>query len=235
MPSGRAATTAAMAILAIALPIFFVTANVRHIANSNWVYGYNWWRNGIPERSGFETSQLDSAADQIIDYFNNDDELLDVRINFRGGDVSLYSHREVLHMVDVKGLMAGTFAVSLWTGLFLLVGGVVGVALLKHRFWNLLYRAAGWSALGSLVLIGILCVAALINFDFVFTRFHFLSFANDLWILDPRTDNLIIMFPQRFFFEATFFIALMTAIEFTGLVVAAKLLRNRYGGSGTII
>ena len=72
--------------------------------------------------------------------------------------------------------------------------------------------------------------SVLINFDFVFTRFHFLSFANDLWMLDPRTDNLIIMFPQRFFFEATLFIALMTAIEFTGLVVAAKLLRNRYGG-----
>ena len=103
MPSGRAATTAAMTLFALALPIFFVTANVRHIANSDWVYGYNWWRNGIPERSGFETSELDRAASQIIDYFNNDEELLDVRVNFRGSDVSLYNHREVLHMRDVKG------------------------------------------------------------------------------------------------------------------------------------
>ena len=71
----------------------------------------------------------------------------------------------------------------------------------------------------------------LIDFNFVFTRFHFLSFANDLWMLDPRTDNLIIMFPQRFFFEATLMIAVMTAIEFAGLVVGAKLLSNRYGGS----
>ena len=129
-----------MTLFALALPIFFVTANVRHIANSDWVYGYNWWRNGIPERSGFETSELDRAASQIIDYFNNDAELLDVRINFRGADVSLYSHREVLHMVDVKELMAGTFAVSLWTGVFLLVVGVGGAVLLGHRFWGLLYR-----------------------------------------------------------------------------------------------
>ena len=232
MPSGRAATTAAMTLFALALPIFFVTANVRHIANSDWVYGYNWWRNGIPERSGFETSELDRAATQIIDYFNNDEDLLDVRVNFRGTGVSLYNQREVLHMRDVKGLMTGTFAVSLWTGVLLLAVGIGGAVLLGHRFWGLLYRAAAWSALGSLVLIAILFIAVLIDFNFVFTRFHFLSFANDLWMLDPRTDNLIIMFPQRFFFEATLLIAVMTAIEFTGLVVGAKLLSNRYGRSG---
>ena len=94
--------------------------------------------------------------------------------------------------------------------------------LLRHRFWGLLYRAAAWSAFGSLFLIGILFIAVLINFNLVFTTFHFISFANDLWMLDPRTDYLLIMFPQRFFFEATLAIAVMTAIEFAGLVVGAK-------------
>ena len=227
---GVAVTAAAMTLVALVLPIFFVTANVRHIANSDWVYSYNWWRNGIPERTGFETSELDRAADQFIDYFNNDEEFLDVRINAGGTEVSLYNRREVLHMVDVKGLIAGTITVSFWTGVFLLAAGVAGAVLLKRRFWALLYRAAAWSALGSLLLIGILFIAVLINFNFVFTTFHFISFANDLWMLDPRTDYLLIMFPQRFFFEATLLIAVMTAIEFTGLVVGAKLLSNRYGG-----
>ena len=227
-----AATAAAMTLVALVLPIFFVTANVRHIANSDWVYSYNWWRNGIPERSGITTSELDRAGEQFIDYFNNDEEYLDVRVVLMGAEVSLYNQREVHHMVDVKGLIAGTMNVSLWTGVFLLVAGVAGAVLLKHRFWGLLYRAAAWSALGSLVLIGILFIAVLINFNLVFTTFHFISFANDLWMLDPRNDYLLIMFPQRFFFEATLAIAVMTAIEFTGLVVGAKLLRNRYGDEG---
>ncbi len=227
-----AAIAAAMTVVALMLPIFFVTANVRHIANSHWVYGYNWWRNGIPERSGIATSELDRAADQFIDYFNNDEEFLDVRVVLRGAEVSLYNEREVHHMVDVKGLIAGSMTVSLWTGVFLLLAGIAGAVLLRRRFWGLLYRAAAWSALGSLLLIGILSIAVLINFNAVFTTFHFISFANDLWMLDPWRDYLLIMFPQRFFFEATLLIAVMTAIEFAGLVMAAKLLRNRYGGSG---
>ena len=224
-----AVTVAAMTLVALVLPIFFVTANVRHIANSDWVYSYNWWRNGIPERSGITTSELDRAGGQFIDYFNNDEEFLDLRVVLNGAEVSLYNQREVHHMVDVKGLIAGTMNVSLWTGAFLLVAGVAGAVLLGHQFWGLLYRAAAWSALGSLLLIGILFVAVLINFNLVFTTFHFISFANDLWMLDPRNDYLLIMFPQRFFFEATLAIAVMTAIEFAGLVVGAKLLRNRYG------
>ena len=227
-----AATAAAMTLVALVLPIFFVTANVRHIANSDWVYSYNWWRNGITERSGITTPELDRAADQFIDYFNNDEEFLDLRVVLRDEEVSLYNQREVHHMVDVKGLIAGTMNVSLWTGVFLLVVGVAGAVLLRHRFWGLLYRAAAWSALGSLFLIGILFIAVLINFNLVFTTFHFISFANDLWMLDPRNDYLLIMFPQRFFFEATLAIAVMTAIEFAGLVVGAKLLSNRYGGEG---
>ncbi len=224
-----AAIAAAMTVVALVLPIFFVTANVRHIANSHWIYGYNWWRNGIPERSAIATSELDRAADQFIDYFNNDEEFLDVRVVLRGAEVSLYNEREVLHMVDVKGLIAGTMTVSLWTGVFLLVTGVGGAVLLRRRFWGPLYKAAAWSALGSLLLIGILFVAVLINFNAVFTTFHFISFANDLWMLDPWRDYLLIMFPQRFFFEATLLIAVMTAIEFAGLVVGARLLRDRYG------
>ena len=227
-----AATAAAMTLVALVLPIFFVTANVRHIANSDWVYSYNWWRNGIPERSGIKTSELDRAVDQFIDYFNNDEEFLDLRVVLRDEEVSLYNQREVHHMVDVKGLIAGTMNVSLWTGVFLLVVGIAGAVLLRHRFWGLLYRAAAWSALGSLFLIGILFIAVLINFNLVFTTFHFISFANDLWMLDPRRDYLLIMFPQRFFFEATLAIAVMTAIEFAGLVVGAKLLTNRYGREG---
>ena len=54
----------------------------------------------------------------------------------------------------------------------------------------------------------------------MFTQFHFLSFTNDLWMLDPRNDYLIIMFPQQFFFEATVFIGALTTINFALLVTA---------------
>ena len=49
---------------------------------------------------------------------------------------------------------------------------------------------------------------ALVGFDTLFLKFHQLSFANDFWQLDPRTDFLVILFPQDFWFDATMWAAL---------------------------
>ena len=37
------------------------------------------------------------------------------------------------------------------------------------------------------------------NFDGLFVTFHKLSFANDLWILNPNTDLLVALMPLPFF------------------------------------
>ena len=74
------------------------------------------------------------------------------------------------------------------------------------------------------VFVGILMV---VGFQRIFILFHLVSFNNDLWILDPRRDFLIMMFPTGFFFDATMLIALMTVVE--GIVlwlVAPRILRK---------
>ena len=49
-----------------------------------------------------------------------------------------------------------------------------------------------------------------------------MSFSNDLWMLDPRRDHLIQLFPLEFFFDAALRIALLT-VGLGGLVVAASI------------
>ena len=56
-------------------------------------------------------------------------------------------------------------------------------------------------------------VLAIIGFDRLFLFFHLVSFSNELWILDPRHDYLIAMFPQGFFFDCTVAIAFLTLLE----------------------
>ena len=73
-------------------------------------------------------------------------------------------------------------------------------------------------------------MASIIDFTWVFTQFHLLSFANDLWQLDPFRHYLLLLFPERFFLEATLFIALLTVIEFVGLYVGARLMEIRLAG-----
>jgi integral membrane protein (TIGR01906 family) len=215
------------AVFGITLPLFLILANVEYVTKSEWVYSYNWWRNGIPERTLLPASELNSGADQIKDYFTNDEEFLDLRVTYRGEELSLYKEREVLHMVDVKDLMKGVFALVRISGAIALLIAVAGMIYFGNRFWDLLLTTLRWSALGSGIVVGVFGIATLINFNWVFTQFHVLSFANDLWLLYPRSDFLIIMFPQRFFFEATLFIAVFSVLQFALLIYAVRIVRKR--------
>ena len=61
--------------------------------------------------------------------------------------------------------------------------------------------------------IAVLGLASLIGFDTLFLKFHQIGFSNDFWQLDPRIHNLIAMFPQGFFLDATLFIAFLTMVK----------------------
>ena len=194
-------------MFAIVLPLFLILFNTSYITNSEWLYDYGWWRNDISYKTGLTVDQLNSGADQIKEYFNNDEEFLDLRVRFESTEVSLYREREILHMVDVKALMQAVFKVSIWSGIFLAILLTTGFFVLKRNIFTALKKSLKWSAIG-------------IGTFILFTQFHFLSFANDLWMLDPRSDYLIIMFPQQFFFEASLFIAILTIIDYMLIAIA---------------
>jgi integral membrane protein (TIGR01906 family) len=58
-----------------------------------------------------------------------------------------------------------------------------------------------------------------VDFTEAFIKFHELAFSNDLWMLDPRTDYLVAIFPEGFWFDAVIRIATTSAIE--GLIAGA--------------
>jgi integral membrane protein (TIGR01906 family) len=215
------------AIFALLLPLFLILFNVSYVTNSEWLYSYGWWRNDIAYRANLTVEELNSGADQIKEYFRNDAEFLDMRVNQGGTVVSLYKERKVLHMVDVKALMQSVFSITRWSGVALLMLLVAGAFTLKRDAAPLLLRSLRWSAIGTGIFLVVFGATAAINFGWLFTQFHFLSFANDLWQL-PYTASLLIMFPPRFFFEATLFIGILTIIDFALLFGAARFGAARY-------
>ena len=84
----------------------------------------------------------------------------------------------------------------------------------------------------------ILVIWSLIDFQSLFILFHKLSFSNNLWILDPTKDYLIMMFPEGFFNDVA--ISMVLSIIVVSIVVwfiafvlrrwvvtkTAKLLKN---------
>ncbi len=218
-------------VFSACLPVFLIAINVGYITGSDWLYTYNWWRNDVSERTGLPVEELDSAADQIKDYFQNDTERLDVRVNTSRGAISIFEEREVLHMIDVKDLFRYVADVAVWTGIILILCAALGLAVRRSLFFASMSRWLRWCALVWGIAIVIVVAIAIIDFTWIFTQFHLLSFANDLWQLDPLRHYLLLLFPERFFLEATLIIAILTVIEFFGLYVGSRLVEIKLAGN----
>ena len=216
-------------VIAVALPICLIAANTWYITNSDWLYSYGWWRNNIPQRTGISVEQLNQVANQIKRYFNDDTEFLTVSAIQNGSQVdSLYNERETLHMRDVKTLMLLVRNTAIVTGAVCLMLLASIVLALRSKRLSVINSALLLSTIIAITFIGTLTVIMSINFNWIFTQFHILSFANDLWLLNPRTDVLIQMFPTRFFFEAALFIGTLTVIQYMALLIGVKILRRMF-------
>jgi integral membrane protein (TIGR01906 family) len=213
-------------LFVLATPLFLITTNVGGVVSEPRLYTYGFDRYNIAAVTGIAPDQLERAAKQLRDYFNSDDELLDVRVELFGEERSLYNEREVLHMRDVKGLIRGVYWIQIATGAYLLLSTVVALVVARRH-------GARWVAsalLGaSLLTVGLVLAAGLVSlvaWRQLFLLFHRLSFTNNLWQLDPQRDFLLMMFPNGFFFDATLLIALATALE--GILLALIAWRARH-------
>ena len=216
----------AITLAVLSVPILLITTNVRWVINAPVLYSYGFDRYDIPARTGIERGELLSAARQITDYFNNDEEFLVVSV-VRGGVLyeNLYNpptyradetaglSREVLHMKDVKGLVRGVYMLQMFAFLYLVAFSVGGFLIQKRAFGREMLRYMGWGGAATLGLVALVGLALLVGFDRVFLAFHEISFSNDLWQLDPRSHFLLAMFPEGFFFDATMWIVGSTVLE----------------------
>lgn len=227
--SRRLSITAATVLFAVCLPIFLIAWNVRVLANSPTLYEYDFTNYNIERRTGIERPELTRAARQLIDYFNDDEEWLDLRVVLSGREVSLYNDREVRHMRDVKDLIRGVFQAGWATAVILAALAAGGAALLGRDVLRTVRRAVAWSAAGSVIFIAVIGIWTAISFRSLFTVFHQISFANDLWQLSPSSSYLLTMFPQGFWFDATMALAGATVLEFALLYALARWADRRFG------
>jgi integral membrane protein (TIGR01906 family) len=201
---------AAKWLFIICLPVLLLTASVSWAVNSLWLYKYGFDKYTVGQTTGLAQSELDKAARGLIDYFNSDDETIIVTVTKDGKSFALFNEREVAHLRDVRGLFQLVYRVLLGALIYALV--FVGISI----FWWRDRRRLSWGLVGgsclTLLLMLALGLSTLFNFDRLFRQFHIISFANDLWMLDPTRDYLIMLFPRGFWYDASLFCALATAV-----------------------
>jgi len=187
----------------ICIPMFLITTNVRFAVNDVRLYEYGFDKFEASSRTALEEEELTEAAHQLIDYFNSDEEYIDLEI---------FTQREIDHLKDVKGLIQLVYRLQLVSLAYIVLYIVFNIVLLGGALRTELARRLIWGSWTTIALLAALGLIALVGFDELFLWFHLASFRNDLWLLYPG-DNLLLMFPEGFFSDATLFIAGATILE----------------------
>ena len=97
-----------------------------------------------------------------------------------------------IHFADCKRIFDVLQVVCLATGIITLAG-----AFLKKHSARCL-RIAGILTIMIPIVLGLLAV---FQWDTLFVVFHSILFRNDYWLFDPRTDPVILVLPDGFFFQ----------------------------------
>ncbi len=158
----------------------------------------------LPERTGYEKTEIREAYDSVLNYLTIPGK------EFSVGDMK-YTKDGKSHFEDCKKLFTLN-ASSLITSVFAVM------LLLHYSRRNLhlsVYRRKSFLYAGviSLIFPAVIGGIALIDFNSAFTLFHkFLFPGKSNWIFNPHTDEIINILPEEFFMLCGTIIALSVLV-----------------------
>ena len=193
------------------LPALLISAAVNFEFNSLWLYRNGFEKYNISEATGLDKAELGKVAGGLIGYFNSGDEYISLTVVKDGEPLELFNQREVAHLKDVKALVQLNLRLLVGTAAY--VGVYAGISLFWRR--KRYRRQLAWATvIGSSITLGMIIAlgagSMLLDFNELFTRFHLVAFTNDLWMLDPATDYLIMLFPEGFWYDSAVLLGQIT-------------------------
>jgi integral membrane protein (TIGR01906 family) len=148
-------------------------------------FDFNYYKNKFEKYSIYDkiNGDVDNSFKEVLDYVKGDKVFI---------SSDLFNERELEHLKDVKELFY--FAKILIVFYAFLIIFCIAILEKKH-----ILKAIKNASYFILSFISIISLSILINFEKAFIIFHEILFTNDLWILNPRTDNLLKMMPEELF------------------------------------
>jgi len=198
----------------ISLLVLLILLSIQLIGVNKSVYHTLQKQFSVADEVGITQDELDEVTDVFIDYTKDARDDLSVLVTVDGEQTEMFNERENLHMVDVKGLYLASKTIVLWlTALcifafaFLVFSGSKKTLYATHRSVSA----------GFLAFCAALSIYFLIDFNGFWTNVHLLLFTNDLWMLNPLTDRMILMFPLNFFLALSVVVLLAFVVVYLAL------------------
>jgi integral membrane protein (TIGR01906 family) len=201
-------------VAAVVITCAIFLGNAASLLYDKGFYLAEYEKNGVYEH--IDKARAERMTDQLFSYLDTDGSLSDD-----------FSQRERQHLADVKGLIIKGWVV--YYCLLIISAILISVLLYRKRSISELGLLFFWTA-GIIVVFSVLSFLLQGLFSRAFIWFHKIFFSNDLWILDPRVDKLIVLLPEQFFVDFVTHVYLQSlAIAFILLVFGLMLwLTARY-------
>ena len=192
-------------IISFILITFFASISIMCF-NTDF-YRYEYAKNNVAEKINISDNDLMKATDVLLGYIKNSNDSLDVDVKIGDNIEKMFNQREIDHMVDVKNLYLNVRNIS-FIGLLVFACSLF-IILNDELPFTRIYDSAikTYSVLSGII--GCLLLYACVDFNSFWTNFHKVFFRNDLWLLDPRTDRMILMVPSGFFFDLIIMIVII--------------------------
>lgn len=154
-------------------------------------------------QSGVDPAAYPELAQAITGYLKGDRQTAQVEVPRHGIPGPVFQVHELQHLEDVRELVELGRSLRV-AALVLLALSVAGYLLLRSKHASLLQhiaidRAMFWAAVLWVLLLAVMGVWALADFRGLFYALHRVTFANELWLLDPGKDLLLQLMPLELF------------------------------------
>lgn len=187
-------------LFAIGLLMMTLILGFESIIFNEMYFEWHYTNRDVSETTGMSVDDLMDTTILMLDYLRDRAPSLDMQAMIDGEMEEVFGQREKDHMIDVKDLYLGARNIRR-IGMGIVLGIILyGAFVSKIALYEVLNRMK--YTLSALMVI-IIAVGGLFALDFnkYFVLFHETFFTNDLWILDPRTDILINMVPESYFYS----------------------------------
>ncbi len=213
-------------LLIVTVPFLLLSASIAFWFNFSPLYNYGYQRFDIERVTGIDISELRRATDEIIDFFNaTNNEDIDIHVMKNGHEIPLFKEKEINHMRDVRELVRLDYKIMAITFVIDLI--IVLLFIIKKQYRHLSQGLIG-SGIFTFAFVAIIGIVMLIDFDDLFILFHYISFDNMDWLLDPTTDYLVMMYPDGFWFMALGAVIVLLFFEVAAVMAAGFILKKKF-------
>jgi len=206
-------------VASIMLLILLIFGTIHYFGLNKGIYGFLQRQLKVNDEIGITQADLDEVTDVFIDYTKDRIDSIDVAVTLDNEKTEMFNTREKLHMIDVKNLYISMIYICYFFLAFIIV--VFSYLFIKKKK-SVIFEMHKKVSVGFLFFCVALIAYFIIDFNSFWTNVHLLLFTNDLWLLNPMTDRMIIMFPLNFFMSLSSIVLFIFVAIFVPLFVIAN-------------